>query len=83
MSIFKKRVTRIRAMTCNFILNRNTLLKTACLSLASCAGTGAGRAAAKPMLYPNAVYHRVGDAQAQTDVAAALTAFTAVLSSAV
>ena len=81
MSIFKKRVTRIRAMTCNFILNRNTLLMAACLSLASCAGTGAGRAAAPQVLYPNAVYHRVGDAQAQNDVVAALTAFTVVLSS--
>ena len=39
-----------------------------CLALAGCASTGAG--SSRPVLYPNAAYNRVGDVQAQNEVAA-------------
>jgi len=40
------------------------------VALAGCASTGSGSASARPVLYPNAAFNRVGDAQAQNEVTA-------------
>lgn len=40
------------------------------LTLVGCASTGSGSAAPRPVLYPNAAFNRVGDVQAQNEVAA-------------
>jgi hypothetical protein len=53
----------------HFLWSRHTALLVACLGLASCASTGPNSAAAKPVLYPNAAFNRVGEAQAQHEVA--------------
>ncbi len=57
-------------MTYRFLLNGYAALLAISLSLAGCANTGPGSAAAKPVLYPNATYNRAGEAQAQNEVAA-------------
>lgn len=58
------------ALTTHFIWCRSAPLLVACLALASCASTGSGSASLRPVLYPNAAYQRVGDVQAQNEVAA-------------
>jgi hypothetical protein len=40
------------------------------LTLAGCASTGSGSASPRPVLYPNAAFNRVGETQAQNEVAA-------------
>ncbi len=40
--------------------------------LAGCAANGAGSASARPVLYPNALLNRVGDAQGRTEVNACM-----------
>ena len=61
---------RARAMILRYFRIRRAAVLAACLSLASCASTGPGSAAAKPVLYPNAAFNRVGEVQAQQEVVA-------------
>ena len=61
---------RAHALTTHLIWSWRLALLLACLALASCASTGSGSASARPVLYPNAAFNRVGDAQAQNEVAA-------------
>jgi len=61
------------AIICRFLCNRRVALLAACLSLASCASTGPDSSAARPVLYPNAAFNRVGEIQAQNEVAACLS----------
>jgi hypothetical protein len=56
-------------MTYFCLFKRPATCIAACLCLASCASTGPGSSAAKPVLYPNAAFNRAGDAQAQNEVA--------------
>ncbi|MBH2020119.1 MAG: glycine zipper family protein [Burkholderiales bacterium] len=43
------------------------------LVLAGCAGSGAGSASATPVLYPNAMLNRAGDAQGRMEVGACMS----------
>lgn len=52
----------------HFSGSRHLALLLTCLVLAGCASNGAG--SSRPVLYPNAAYNRVGDVQAQNEVAA-------------
>ena len=61
---------RAHALTAHFIWSRRLALLVACWALVSCASTGSGSASARPVLYPNAAFNRVGEAQAQHEVAA-------------
>lgn len=61
------------ALTAHCIWRRRLALLLACLALASCASTGSGSASARPVLYPNAAFNRVGETQAQHEVAACQT----------
>ncbi len=68
-------LTRAHAMIFRFLINRRAAPRRAALlaislTLASCASTGPDSPAAKPVLYPNAAFNRVGEAQAQNEVAA-------------
>jgi outer membrane lipoprotein SlyB len=60
---------RAHRMTCRLFWNPRAALLAACLSFAGCASTGPGSAGAQPVLYPNAAFHRVGETQAQQEVA--------------
>ena len=51
-----------------FLGARRMALLLTCVAVASCASTAAG--SSRPVLYPNAAYNRVGDVQAQNEVAA-------------
>ncbi len=62
--------SRTNAQTARFLGGRRMALILACVALASCASTGSGSGSAHPVLYPNAAYNRVGEAQAQNEVAA-------------
>jgi hypothetical protein len=49
---------------------RRMALLLAGLTLAGCASIGSGGASPRPVLYPNAAFNRVGEAQAQNEVTA-------------
>jgi hypothetical protein len=70
MEALKQWPTRTHDMTSRFLWSRHAVFLAACLGLASCASTGTNSAAAKPVLYPNAAFNRVGESQAQTEVVA-------------
>lgn len=61
---------RAHRMTCRHLWSHRAAFLAACLSFAGCASTGPGSAGGQPVLYPNAAFNRVGEAQAQSEVAA-------------
>ncbi len=63
-------LTRAHAMILRFFINRRVVLLAISLALASCASRGPDSPTAKPVLYPNAAFNRVGEVQAQNEVAA-------------
>jgi len=62
--------SRTNTQKANFFVVRSLPLLLVCMALAGCASTGLGSGSAHPVLYPNAAYNRVGDVQAQQEVAA-------------
>ena len=61
---------RTNPQTARFLSVRRFGLLLVGLALAGCASTGSGSGSAHPVLYPNAAFNRVGEAQAQNEVAA-------------
>ena len=61
---------RTNPQTAGFLNVRHIGLLLVGLALAGCASTGSGSGSAHPVLYPNAAFNRVGEAQAQNEVAA-------------
>ena len=70
MGCMKPLTTRINTQTTQFFGVRSLPLLLVCVTLAGCASTSSGSGSAQPVLYPNAAFNRVGEAQAQNEVAA-------------
>ncbi len=70
MELMNSLTTSTKAKTARFLSGRRMAVLLAGLALAGCASTGSGSGSAHPVLYPNAAFNRVGEAQAQNEVAA-------------
>lgn len=70
MQFMNPLTNRTDGQTAKFSGGRYLAVLLAGLALAGCASTGSGSGSAHPVLYPNAAFNRVGEAQAQNEVAA-------------